>query len=255
MKGIATLLAVRPAPFALAGCGGDDSASRTTEPAVTTTARSRPRRETTPETDDADRDDARPAKPKPTTITIRVVGGVPQGGIARPKVKKGDRVVIVVRADAGEEVHMHGYDLETHGDARASRCACRSRRPSRAGSRWSCTTRTRCSPSSRSPREPRRPRDRDGPGPPDPDVALLLGRAPSSSSSRSSCSGRSGGRPAAGAHEHGRALGETRLAARARPAADRRRLALRRALRARLGRRPRSATPTRSGTSRRRGST
>ena len=37
---------------------------------------------------------------------------MPQGGIARPKVKKGDRVVIVVRTDAGEEVHMHGYDIE-----------------------------------------------------------------------------------------------------------------------------------------------
>ena len=53
-----------------------------------------------------------PAAPKPTTIAIRVVGGVPQGGIARPKLKKGDRAVIVVRADAGEEIHMHGYDIE-----------------------------------------------------------------------------------------------------------------------------------------------
>ena len=37
---------------------------------------------------------------------------MPQGGIARPKVKKGDRVVIVVRSDAGESVHIHGYDVE-----------------------------------------------------------------------------------------------------------------------------------------------
>jgi hypothetical protein len=37
---------------------------------------------------------------------------VPQGGIARPKLKKGDRAVIVVRTDAGEEIHMHGYDIE-----------------------------------------------------------------------------------------------------------------------------------------------
>ena len=37
---------------------------------------------------------------------------MPQGGIARPKVTKGDRVVIVVRADAGESVHVHGYDVE-----------------------------------------------------------------------------------------------------------------------------------------------
>ena len=41
-----------------------------------------------------------------------MVGGVPQGGIARPKVKKGESVVIVVRSDAGESVHIHGYDVE-----------------------------------------------------------------------------------------------------------------------------------------------
>jgi hypothetical protein len=53
-----------------------------------------------------------PTRPQPQTVTIRVVGGVPQGGIARPKVKKGDRIVLVVRSDAGEEVHVHGYDVE-----------------------------------------------------------------------------------------------------------------------------------------------
>jgi hypothetical protein len=67
--------------------------------------------QTTP-TETAPTETTTPAQPAPQTITIRVVGGVPQGGIARPKVKKGDRVVIVVRTDAGEEVHMHGYDIE-----------------------------------------------------------------------------------------------------------------------------------------------
>ena len=45
-------------------------------------------------------------------MSIRVVGGVPQGGIARPEVGKGDRVVIVVRSDVGEAVHVHGYAVE-----------------------------------------------------------------------------------------------------------------------------------------------
>jgi len=105
MKRIAIVLAVAASAVGLAGCGEDDGdAAETTEPAVTTTAPTET--ETTAETTPA------PAKPKPTTVTIRVVGGVPQGGIARPKVKKGDRVVIVVRADAGESVHVHGYDVE-----------------------------------------------------------------------------------------------------------------------------------------------
>ena len=38
--------------------------------------------------------------------------GRPRGGIKRPTLDKGERVVLVVRADAGESVHMHGYDVE-----------------------------------------------------------------------------------------------------------------------------------------------
>jgi ABC-type glycerol-3-phosphate transport system substrate-binding protein len=109
MKRIVIVLAVAASAVGLAGCGGDDGdVAETTEPAVTTTAATET--ETAPETETTV--ETTPAKPKPTTVTIRVVGGVPQGGIARPKVKKGDRVVIVVRSDAGEAVHMHGYDLE-----------------------------------------------------------------------------------------------------------------------------------------------
>ena len=48
----------------------------------------------------------------PTTIAIVVKDGRPQGGIERPTIEKGDKVVVVVRTDAGEEVHLHGYDIE-----------------------------------------------------------------------------------------------------------------------------------------------
>ncbi len=51
-----------------------------------------------------------PATPKPTTVTIVVENGAPKGGIERAKVKKGDRVVLVVRSDVADEVHLHGYD-------------------------------------------------------------------------------------------------------------------------------------------------
>ena len=114
MKRIAILLAVAASAVGLAGCGGDDGdVAETTEPAVTTTAPTETETTTETQTDtETTPAETTPAAPKPTTIAIRVVGGVPQGGIARPKVKKGDRVVIVIRSDAGESVHVHGYDVE-----------------------------------------------------------------------------------------------------------------------------------------------
>ena len=45
------------------------------------------------------------------TVRIVVVNGEPTGGIQRPKVDKGDRVVVVVRSDVADEVHIHGYDV------------------------------------------------------------------------------------------------------------------------------------------------
>jgi hypothetical protein len=45
-------------------------------------------------------------------ITVNVVKGVPKGGIQRPSVDKGDKVVLVVRTDSGEAVHLHGYNIE-----------------------------------------------------------------------------------------------------------------------------------------------
>jgi len=45
----------------------------------------------------------------PTMILFR--DGEVVGGIKRPSVKQGDRVVFVVRSDVSDEVHLHGYDL------------------------------------------------------------------------------------------------------------------------------------------------
>jgi hypothetical protein len=45
------------------------------------------------------------------TIRIFVAEGRPRGGIKRPVLKQGERVRIVVRTDAGVEVHLHGYDI------------------------------------------------------------------------------------------------------------------------------------------------
>ena len=85
----------------LAGCGGDDEATptTTTEPTTTTTTTEPPTTTTTP------------PPPGPTVVRVRVVGGVPKGGIVRETVSQGDRVVIVVTSDVADHVHLHGYNI------------------------------------------------------------------------------------------------------------------------------------------------
>jgi len=53
-----------------------------------------------------------PAPPKPEVARIRLRGGEVAAGPAEIKVKKGDTVVIVVAADAPDDIHLHGYDIE-----------------------------------------------------------------------------------------------------------------------------------------------
>jgi len=121
MRRIAILCAAALGAVALAGCGGDDAATAetATEPVTTlpTEAETEPSMTTETETTETEPTETEatettPVQPTPKTVTIRVVGGVPRGGIARPKVKQGERIVLVVNADAGESVHVHGYDVE-----------------------------------------------------------------------------------------------------------------------------------------------
>ena len=92
------------AATALAGCGSDDSSSAsstdsTTEETTTTTAKT----ETTTTTEAA----------KPTVVSIVVVNAAPKGGIVRQTRLKGDHVVLVVKSDVADEIHLHGYDKST----------------------------------------------------------------------------------------------------------------------------------------------
>jgi hypothetical protein len=45
----------------------------------------------------------------PLDVTIR--GGEPVGGLVRVTATKGDTVVVAVRSDVVDHVHVHGYDL------------------------------------------------------------------------------------------------------------------------------------------------
>ncbi len=111
MRAAVMLVALAASTVALAGCGGDDSTAEvTTTTATLETAPSTTKTTDTTPTETAT--DTTPAAPDTRVITIRVSGGVPQGGIQRPTIDKGEKVVLVIRADSGEAVHLHGYNIE-----------------------------------------------------------------------------------------------------------------------------------------------
>jgi hypothetical protein len=83
----------------LASCGGDDEAVTTTTE-TTQTSQTQPTTLTDPTPDEG-----------PAVVTIVVANGAPKGGIVRETVEKGDRVVLVVRSDVTDHVHLHGYDI------------------------------------------------------------------------------------------------------------------------------------------------
>ena len=96
MKKLVLACACLLAATALAGCGSNDNSNVASTTETTTTEEA-----TTTEA------------AKATTVNIVVVNGQPQGGIVRQTVSKGDRVVIVVKSDVADEIHLHGYDKHT----------------------------------------------------------------------------------------------------------------------------------------------
>ena len=97
------MLALFGSGFLLASCGSDDGESAATTTEATTTSETTTTTTTTETTP--------PPPPGPTEIRIVVVDGAPKGGIVREKVEKNDRVVLVVRSDVADHVHLHGYDV------------------------------------------------------------------------------------------------------------------------------------------------
>ena len=110
MKVALMLAAVAAGAIALAGCGGDSTndAVTTTETTATAPTTTTTTADTTTTTETTQTTPASEAK----VIMVNVVKGVPKGGIQRPTVHKGDKVVLVVRTDSGEAVHLHGYNIE-----------------------------------------------------------------------------------------------------------------------------------------------
>lgn len=98
MIALAVLVAV-----GLSACGGDEdegqpaaeATTKTTEAATTTVE------ETTTE--------AEPEGPRQIRISYR--GGKLGGDSGTVRVRRGEEIELIVRADVEEEVHVHGYDL------------------------------------------------------------------------------------------------------------------------------------------------
>lgn len=88
--------------LALASCGSGEETSQTTSGIYDTTSQT----QTTTTTETT------PPVAQPTVVRVVVVNGSPKGGIVRMTVDKGDRVVLVVRSDVADEVHLHGYDIK-----------------------------------------------------------------------------------------------------------------------------------------------
>jgi hypothetical protein len=107
---VVAALAVAVVAFLIAQPGSDDEPDRSaaTTPAQTQTERGtgedsaepQPTTETEP-----------PERPKPKATRIRIEGGTVVGGAKTIDVTKGDTVLIVVSADATDEIHLHGYDI------------------------------------------------------------------------------------------------------------------------------------------------
>jgi len=92
---IVAALVVAVLAFVIASPGGDDEGDQAAQ--TTPTMQS--------ETE-------APAPPQPEATRIQIRGGEVVGGPAEIRVKKGDVVRIVVSADAPDDIHLHGYDVE-----------------------------------------------------------------------------------------------------------------------------------------------
>ena len=108
---LVAIIVVAVAGLVIAKGGGDDNKSDTaaaTTPA-TGTDTGTGTTETTATNTSTTTTTAKPAGPP--VFTVNVKNAKPVGGIKKIKVNKGDRLVIVVKSDTADEIHVHGYDF------------------------------------------------------------------------------------------------------------------------------------------------
>ena len=96
--------------FVIANPGGDDESGDQAARATTEQSTTEGQEGTREETESAETTRAEPPEPEVTRVRIR--GGEVAGGAANITIEKGDVVRIVVAADAPDDIHLHGYDIE-----------------------------------------------------------------------------------------------------------------------------------------------
>lgn len=104
------VVAVAVAVVAFIALRPSDSSDKADEPASQTKATGQAEQQPTATAESA------PAPPQ--EVTLR--DGVPQGGVQRIVVQKGDQVRLQVRTnEAGDAIHLHGYDIQKRASAKA----------------------------------------------------------------------------------------------------------------------------------------
>jgi FtsP/CotA-like multicopper oxidase with cupredoxin domain len=104
---VAALVVIAVVAFVIAkpGDDGETTADRSSAPATTETSTERNANGRT-ETEPTAR------QPEPAMTRIAIKGQKRQGPVKTITVQKGDRVRIVVTADAPNLIHLHGFDIE-----------------------------------------------------------------------------------------------------------------------------------------------
>jgi FtsP/CotA-like multicopper oxidase with cupredoxin domain len=107
---VVAALLVAVVAFVIAQPGDDEEPAETT---ATTPAETESGGATAP----APETETEPAPPpEPDVARIRIEGGAVVGGQKTIEAERGDTVRIVVRTDAPDELHLHGYDIEREAE-------------------------------------------------------------------------------------------------------------------------------------------
>lgn len=101
---VAAALAVAAIAFVIVRPGDDEESQPASVPTATEADRTSEATVTSAE--------PLPAAPEPEVARIRLRGGKVAGGVKRIEVRTGNIVRIVVTADAPDDIHLHGYDIE-----------------------------------------------------------------------------------------------------------------------------------------------
>ena len=107
---VALAVAVVAIVVAVASGSGDDDEGGQAAQTTQETTRTGSTGETDTGTDTTE--EPHETVPAAPVTRIRIQGGQVAGGPADIKVTKGDTVRIVVSADAPDDIHLHGYDIE-----------------------------------------------------------------------------------------------------------------------------------------------